>query len=97
MIYITKNVNSIIIFLQILFVLFLVSPLEDLLQPPLVLRDSVFAVVSAILIQDDKLLMIKEAKDTCYGKWHLPAGKLRRNETLKVRGRFLISLSFLMS
>ena len=39
-------------------------------------------IVGAIVIKDNKILMVKEAKKTCYGKWAFPAGHLKENETL---------------
>lgn len=41
-------------------------------------------IVAVIIINEqDKLLMIQEAKKTCYGKWYIPAGKVFQGEHIK--------------
>ena len=32
--------------------------------------------------KDNKILMVKEAKKKCYGKWNVPAGHLEKGETI---------------
>lgn len=39
-------------------------------------------VVGAIVIKDNKILMVKETKKDCYGKWAFPAGHLEENESI---------------
>ena len=39
-------------------------------------------IVGTIVMQNNKILMVKEAKKMCYGKWSFPAGHLEDNETL---------------
>ena len=39
-------------------------------------------IVGGIIEKDNKLLMVKEAKKKCYGKWNLPAGHLEDGETI---------------
>ena len=39
-------------------------------------------IVGAIVIKDNKILMVKEAKRDCYGKWAFPAGHLEENERI---------------
>ena len=39
-------------------------------------------IVGAIVIKNNKILMVKEAKKNCYGKWAFPAGHLEENETI---------------
>ena len=31
-------------------------------------------VVGGIIKEDDKILLIQEAKESCYGMWNIPAG-----------------------
>ena len=40
-------------------------------------------VVGGIIKEDDKILLIQEAKESCYGMWNIPAGKLELNEIIK--------------
>ena len=39
-------------------------------------------IVGTIIIKDNKVLMVKEAKKECYSKWSFPAGHLEKGETL---------------
>jgi len=39
-------------------------------------------IVGAIVIKDNKILMVKETKKECYGKWAFPAGHLEKNESI---------------
>lgn len=39
-------------------------------------------IVGAIIIKENKILMVKEAKKKCYGKWAFPAGHLEKDETI---------------
>ena len=39
-------------------------------------------IVGGIIEKDNKILMVKEAKKKCYGKWNLPAGHLEDGETI---------------
>lgn len=38
-------------------------------------------IVGTIVLKDNKILMIREAKKDCYKKWSFPAGHLEKNET----------------
>lgn len=40
-------------------------------------------VVGGIIEKDGKFLLVQEGKESCYGKWNLPAGRLDCNETLE--------------
>ena len=35
-----------------------------------------------IIEKDNKILMVKQAKKKCYGKWNVPAGHLENGETI---------------
>ena len=37
-------------------------------------------VVGVVVIRDDKILMVQEAKQKCYGQWNIPAGHLDDGE-----------------
>lgn len=39
-------------------------------------------IVGTIVIKDNKILMVREAKEKCYGKWSFPAGHIEPNETI---------------
>ena len=39
-------------------------------------------IVGTIILKDNKVLMVKEAKEKCYGKWSFPAGHIEPNETI---------------
>ena len=39
-------------------------------------------IVGWIIEKDNKILMVKEAKKKCYGKWNVPAGHLEDGETI---------------
>lgn len=39
-------------------------------------------IVGAIIIKENKILMVKEAKKKCYSKWAFPAGHLEKGETI---------------
>ena len=54
-------------------------------NPPVVYRQNCLYIVSAILIVGDEVLLVREAKPSCYGQLYLPAGKVDQHETLEVR------------
>ena len=39
-------------------------------------------IVGTIILKDGKILMVKEAKEKCYGKWAFPAGHIEPNEAI---------------
>ncbi len=39
-------------------------------------------IIGSIVIRDNKILMVKEAKKKCYGKWAFPAGHIEKKETI---------------
>ncbi|KAI0239648.1 8-oxo-dGDP phosphatase NUDT18 [Lamellibrachia satsuma] len=49
-----------------------------------VTKESVCYIVAAVIINDhQEVLMMQEAKESCRGKWYLPAGRMELNETLE--------------
>ena len=44
---------------------------------------SVSYIVGAMLINEGRIVLIKEAKPSCRGKWYFPAGRLNKNESLE--------------
>ena len=42
----------------------------------------VLPVVNVIVCEEDRFLLIQEAKESCQGLWHLPAGGILKGETL---------------
>ncbi|CAH1381193.1 hypothetical protein MTP99_005171 [Tenebrio molitor] len=52
-----------------------------------VVNETVTYVVAVVLINDDdEVLMMQEAKETCAGKWYLPAGRIEQGETICAAG-----------
>ncbi|XP_037711289.1 8-oxo-dGDP phosphatase NUDT18 [Drosophila subpulchrella] len=48
-----------------------------------ILGQTVTYIVACVLINEhDELLMIEEAKQSCAGKWYLPAGRMERGESI---------------
>ena len=41
-------------------------------------------VVCGLVVKDDKVLMVQEAKPSCRGLWYMPAGRVEKNESLEV-------------
>ena len=39
-------------------------------------------IAGCIIIKDDNILMVKEAKKECYGKWNYPAGHVKELEKI---------------
>ncbi len=39
-------------------------------------------IVGTVVLKENKILMVKEAKKECYKKWAFPAGHLEKNETI---------------
>jgi len=53
-------------------------------------RHSVTYIVCTVLLNDhNDVLMVQEAKQSCRGKWYLPAGRMEYNETIEVCHRTL--------
>ncbi|XP_069473839.1 8-oxo-dGDP phosphatase NUDT18 [Ambystoma mexicanum] len=50
---------------------------------PVKLKKSVSYIVLAVIFNEQKdVLVIQEAKQECYGKWYLPAGRMELNESI---------------
>mmetsp|Transcript_14052 Transcript_14052/g.24102 ORF Transcript_14052/g.24102 Transcript_14052/m.24102 type:complete len:143 (+) Transcript_14052:135-563(+) len=39
-------------------------------------------IVAIVVIEDDKVLLVQEAKEDCRGQWYLPAGRVEKGESL---------------
>lgn len=39
-------------------------------------------ISGCLVVRDNKILMVKEAKKKCYGQWNFPAGHVEENETI---------------
>ena len=39
-------------------------------------------IIGGVIKKDNKYLLVQEAKESCKGKWSIPAGHLQRNETI---------------
>lgn len=37
-------------------------------------------IAGCIIVRDNKILMVKEAKKKCYGQWNFPAGHVDEGE-----------------
>lgn len=48
-----------------------------------VLGHTVCYIVSAVVIKEGRVLMMREAKRSCRGTWYLPAGRVEKNEFLE--------------
>ena len=47
-----------------------------------VLGHTVCYIVSAVVLKEGRILMMREAKKSCRGTWYLPAGRVEKNESL---------------
>lgn len=56
--------------------------------------DNVTYIVAGIVLRETdsgpEILLIKEAKKKCRGKWYMPAGHVEPGETIEVCLRFLL-------
>ena len=48
-----------------------------------VLGHTVSYIVSAVVLREGRVLMMREAKKSCRGTWYLPAGRVEKNESLE--------------
>ena len=56
-----------------------------------VTKQTVCYIVCGLVFNDHgEVLMMQEAKSSCYGMWYLPAGRMETNETIQVRARHLL-------
>ncbi|XP_041460325.1 8-oxo-dGDP phosphatase NUDT18-like [Lytechinus variegatus] len=52
---------------------------------PTILGYNTIIIVAAVILDDEgRFVLIQEAKESCRGKWYLPAGRLERDETLEM-------------
>ncbi|XP_041065093.1 8-oxo-dGDP phosphatase NUDT18 [Carcharodon carcharias] len=58
------------------------SPLLEEVVPVTVRKTVCYIVAAVILNEQKEVVMMQEAKQECYGKWYLPAGRMEQNETI---------------
>lgn len=47
-----------------------------------IIKETVTYIVAVLIVnENNEVLMVQEAKDSCNGKWYLPAGRVNKNET----------------
>lgn len=57
-----------------------------------VLGETITYVVAAVLLNEqDDVLMMQEAKQSCAGKWYLPAGRMEKGKYLKSTNSFIVN------
>jgi 8-oxo-dGDP phosphatase len=61
---------------------------------PITNRTVCYIVCGLIFNEHGEILMMQEAKSSCYGMWYLPAGRMERNESIQVRLFRLIIFQF---
>lgn len=44
-------------------------------------------VTAGLVVREDKVILVQEAKRSCRGRWYLPAGRVDKGETIEVRGQ----------
>lgn len=54
---------------------------------PLLGRTVTYIVATVLLNASDEVLMMQEAKESCAGKWYLPAGRMEAGETIVAAAR----------
>ena len=55
-----------------------------------VTKQTVCYIVCGLVFNDHgEVLMMQEAKSSCYGMWYLPAGRMETNETIQVHWHLL--------
>ena len=47
-------------------------------------RNVAYIVCGVLFDEAGQVLMMQEAKRSCYGHWYLPAGRMEPNETIRV-------------
>uniref|UniRef100_A0A4W3H1I4 8-oxo-dGDP phosphatase NUDT18 n=1 Tax=Callorhinchus milii TaxID=7868 RepID=A0A4W3H1I4_CALMI len=55
------------------------SPLDNVV--PVMVRKTVCYIVAAVILNEE-VVMMQEAKQDCYGKWYLPAGRMEPKESI---------------
>ncbi|XP_018328282.1 8-oxo-dGDP phosphatase NUDT18 [Agrilus planipennis] len=59
-----------------------VAPTVNPNYKPIVGETITYIVATVILNDADEILMMQEAKQSCAGKWYLPAGRMEKNESI---------------
>jgi len=60
-----------------------IQPIVDPKFKPVVGETITYIVVCVILNDHNEVLMMQEAKQSCAGKWYLPAGRMEKGETIE--------------
>ncbi|CAH1799287.1 unnamed protein product [Owenia fusiformis] len=64
--------------------LFVDFPIENAESfKPITKRTVCYIVVGLVFDEKGRVLLMQEAKQSCYGKWYLPAGRMELNETIE--------------
>ncbi|ELU11488.1 hypothetical protein CAPTEDRAFT_64248, partial [Capitella teleta] len=50
---------------------------------PITNRTVCYIVCGLVFNDESEVLMMQEAKSSCYGMWYLPAGRMERNESIE--------------
>jgi 8-oxo-dGTP pyrophosphatase MutT (NUDIX family) len=60
--------------------------------------DNVTYIVAAIALRDGpdgrEVLLMREAKEKCRGKWYMPAGHVEPGETIEVIGNWALAMEW---
>ncbi|XP_060524564.1 8-oxo-dGDP phosphatase NUDT18 [Cylas formicarius] len=64
-----------------------IQPSVDPNFKPVVGETVVYIVACVIFNEAGEVLMMQEAKQTCAGKWYLPAGRMKKSETIEEAGK----------
>ncbi|CAG9787733.1 unnamed protein product [Diatraea saccharalis] len=59
-----------------------ITPTTPSTFKPLLGGNVTYVVACVLLNEDNEVLMMQEAKESCAGKWYLPAGRMEKNETI---------------
>jgi len=58
---------------------------------PITKRTVTYIVAAVIFNEKGEVLMMQEAKISCYGHWYLPAGRLEPDESIEVNNAIVLN------